>query len=78
MCSFRHILAVSARRVLIGDQEAAAPIDLMRAARRDTLRDIVFLWTTPFCAERIMIGSAAVSACGLVAGSNGGLNAAYG
>jgi hypothetical protein len=44
------------------NQDAVAPIDFTRAASRETLRDIVFLWTTPFCADFIMIGSAAFRA----------------
>src|SRR5262245_61688077 len=38
------------------------PIALSRAARRETLRAAVFLWTTPFCAVRTRMGSAAASA----------------
>src|SRR5262249_61998156 len=37
-------------------------IALIRAARRDTLRAAVFLWTTPFCAVRARTGSAAARA----------------
>jgi len=44
------------------NQDALAPIDFTRAASRETLRDIVFLWTTPFCADFIMTGSAAFRA----------------
>ena len=44
------------------NQDAVAPIDFTRAESRETLRDIVFLWTTPFCADFIMRGSAAFKA----------------
>src|SRR3970040_2604597 len=33
-----------------------------RLARRETLRDAVLRWTTPFCAVRAMIGSASFNA----------------
>src|SRR5690606_38817286 len=33
-----------------------------RAAKRDTLREAVFLWITPFCAARMISGCAARSA----------------
>lgn len=48
LCSFRHIGGESVPAALIDDQEAAASMDLIRAASLETLRDIVFLWTTPF------------------------------
>lgn len=46
-----------------------AVIEQIRAVRRETFRDAVFLWTIPFCAERIRTGSTtfiAVSAAALL------------
>ena len=45
----------------------------MRLTRRETLREAVFLWNTPFCAPRISSGSAtfiAVSAACLFPAAN--------
>lgn len=44
----RHTEGRSWEREKFLNQDAVAPIDFTRAASRETLRDIVFLWTTPF------------------------------